>query len=82
MTHPEFRRYVTEVHGPLVKSVTAVAADIHHYHYNFPVPDAVDAAFGHPSGGRTGHRHRGLVRSVQLRRTTCGDRATWRYCVR
>jgi hypothetical protein len=48
MTHPEFRKYVTEVHGPLVRSVTAVAADIRHYHYNFPVPGAVDTAFGHP----------------------------------
>lgn len=48
MTHEEFRRYVTEVHGPLVRSVTEVAADIRHYHYNFPVPGAADAAFGHP----------------------------------
>ena len=48
MTHPEFRRYVTEVHGPLVKSVTEVAADIRHYHYNFPVSGATDTAFGHP----------------------------------
>jgi hypothetical protein len=48
MNHLEFRKYVTEVHGPLVKSVTAVAADICHYHYNFPVPDAVDTAFSHP----------------------------------
>jgi hypothetical protein len=48
LTHPEFRRYVTEVHGPLVRSVTAVAQDIRHYHYNFPVPGAVDTAFGHP----------------------------------
>ena len=48
MTHPEFRRYVTEVHGPLVKSVTEVAADIRHYHYNFPVHGAADTAFGHP----------------------------------
>lgn len=48
MTHQEFRRYVTEVHGPLVKSVTAVAQDIRHYHYNFPVPGAADTAFGHP----------------------------------
>jgi hypothetical protein len=48
MSHPEFRRYVTEVHGPLVKSVTEVAADIRHYHYNFPVPGAADTAFGHP----------------------------------
>ncbi len=48
MTHPEFRRYVTEVHGPLVKSITEVAADIHHYHYNFPIPGAIDTAFGHP----------------------------------
>jgi hypothetical protein len=48
LTHPEFRAYVTEVHGPLVRSVTAVAQDIRHYHYNFPVPGAVDTAFGHP----------------------------------
>jgi hypothetical protein len=48
MTHPEFRAYVTDVHGPLVKSVTAVAQDIRHYHYNFPVPGAADTAFGHP----------------------------------
>jgi hypothetical protein len=47
MTHREFRAYVTDVHGPLVKSVPAVAQDIHHYHYNFPVPDSIDAAFGH-----------------------------------
>jgi hypothetical protein len=46
LTHAEFRRYVTEVHGPLVRSVTAVAQDIRHYHYNFPVPGAVDTAFG------------------------------------
>lgn len=36
MTHPEFRRYVTDVHGPPVKSVTEVATDIRHYHCNFP----------------------------------------------
>lgn len=48
LTHSEFRRYVTEVHGPLVRSVRAVAQDIRHYHYNFPVPGAVDTAFGHP----------------------------------
>ncbi len=48
MNRLEFRRYVTEVHGPLVKSVTEVAAGIRHYHYNFPVPDASDTAFGHP----------------------------------
>ena len=48
MTHAEFRKYVTEVHGPLVRSVTAVAQDIRHYHYNFPVQGAVDTAFGHP----------------------------------
>jgi hypothetical protein len=48
MTHEEFRKYVTEVHGPLVRSVTAVAQDIRHYHYNFPIPGQVDAAFGHP----------------------------------
>jgi hypothetical protein len=48
MTHPEFRRYVTEVHGPLVKSVEEVAADIRHYHYNFPIAGALDSLFGHP----------------------------------
>jgi hypothetical protein len=48
MTHAEFRAYVTDVHGPLVRSVTAVAQDIRHYHYNFPAPGAVDSAFGHP----------------------------------
>ena len=48
LTHAEFRRYVTEVHGPLVRSVTEVAADIRHYHYNFPLAGAADLAFGHP----------------------------------
>jgi hypothetical protein len=48
MTHPEFRRYVTEVHGPLVKSVPEVADAIRHYHYNFPLIGASDTAFGHP----------------------------------
>jgi hypothetical protein len=48
MTHPEFRRYVTEVHGPLVKSVEEVAADIRHYHYNFPVAGAPETVFGRP----------------------------------
>lgn len=51
LTQEEFRRYVTEVHGPLVRSVTAVARDIRHYHYNFPVSGAVDTAFGHPLAG-------------------------------
>ena len=32
MTHQEFRQYVTGVHGPLVRSVPEVAADIRHYH--------------------------------------------------
>lgn len=48
MSHAEFRRYVTQVHGPLVQSVSEVAAYIRHYHYNFPVPGAPDPAFGHP----------------------------------
>jgi EthD domain len=48
MTHAEFRRYVTEVHGPLVRGVPEVAAGIRHYHYNFPIPGASDPAFGHP----------------------------------
>ena len=48
MSHAEFRRYVTDVHGPLVKSVPEVARDILHYHYNFPVMGTADSAFGHP----------------------------------
>ena len=48
LTHAAFRRYVTEVHGPLVRSVPEVAADIRHYHYNFPIATATDGAFGHP----------------------------------
>jgi hypothetical protein len=48
MTHAEFRRYVTEVHGPLVKSVPEVAKDIRHYHYNFPISGTTDEAFDHP----------------------------------
>lgn len=48
MTHAEFRTYVTQVHGPLVKSVPEVASEIRHYHYNFPLPGATDRAFGHP----------------------------------
>lgn len=47
MTQAEFRDYVVNVHGPLVKSVTEVAADIRHYHYNFPVPGAADTVLGH-----------------------------------
>jgi hypothetical protein len=47
MTHDEFRTYLTEVHGPLVRSITEVAADIRHYHYNFPIIGATDP-FGHP----------------------------------
>jgi EthD domain len=48
MTHDEFRHYVINVHGPLVKSITEVAADIRHYHYNLPVLGASDNAMGHP----------------------------------
>jgi len=48
MTHEEFRRYVTEVHGPLVRSVPEVASAIRHYHYNFPVPATHDSLFQHP----------------------------------
>jgi EthD domain len=48
MTHDEFRTYLTEVHGPLVRSITEVAADIRHYHYNFPIVGATDTAFAHP----------------------------------
>ena len=48
LSHAGFRRYVTEVHGTLVRSVTEVAADIRHYHYNFPLAGTADLAFGHP----------------------------------
>jgi hypothetical protein len=48
LEHAALRRYVTEVHGPLVRSVPEVAADIRHYHYNFPLAGARDEAFGHP----------------------------------
>ena len=48
MTHDEFRTYLTDVHGPLVRSITEVAADIRHYHCNFPIAGATDTAFGHP----------------------------------
>jgi len=48
MSHAEFRDYVSNVHGPLVKSVPEVAAGIRHYHYNFPLFDLHDDAFGHP----------------------------------
>ena len=48
MTHEAFRHYVIETHGPLVKSVPEVAADIRHYHYNFPVLGARDPVFGLP----------------------------------
>jgi len=49
LSHAAFRRYVIEVHGPLVKSVPEVARAIRHYHYNFPVHGTYDRAFGHPS---------------------------------
>jgi EthD domain len=52
MSRAEFRRYVTEVHGPLVKSVPEVARSIHHYHYNFPILGAADTAFNHPSASQ------------------------------
>ncbi len=48
MTHEEFRHYVTRIHGPLVRSVPEVAADIRHYHYNFPMPGVAGGAVGHP----------------------------------
>jgi hypothetical protein len=48
MSHAQFRTYVIDVHGPLVRSVPEVAGDIRHYHYNFPVAGAKDLAFGHP----------------------------------
>jgi hypothetical protein len=48
MTHAQFRRYVTEVHGPLVAGIPEVASAIRHYHYNFPIDGAEDVAFGHP----------------------------------
>lgn len=50
LSHAEFRDYVTGIHGPLVKSVPEVAADIRAYHYNFPLPVAADLGFGHRLG--------------------------------
>lgn len=47
-THQEFRHYITNVHGPLLKSVTEVAEDIRRYHYNFPLQGVLDEAFRHP----------------------------------
>ena len=49
LSHAEFRRYVTEVHGPLVQSVPEVVRAIRRYHYNFPIHAAKDTAFHHPS---------------------------------
>jgi hypothetical protein len=48
MSHAEFRHYLLDVHGPLVRSVEPVARDIRHYHYNFPLDGQSDDAFGHP----------------------------------
>jgi EthD domain len=42
MTAADFRHYVTQVHGPLVRSVPEVVADIRRYHYNFPVEGGGD----------------------------------------
>lgn len=50
MNHAEFRHYVTQIHGPLVKSVPEVVADIRAYHYNFPIEVPADQGFGHPLG--------------------------------
>lgn len=47
MSRAQFRQYVTQVHGPLVRSVPEVADAIRHYHYNFPIDGAADGAFGH-----------------------------------
>ena len=48
MTHEEFRTYLLDVHGPLVRSITEVAAEIRRYTYNFPRLGETDLAFGHP----------------------------------
>ena len=47
-THEGFRDYVVNTHGPLVKSITEVAAGIKRYHYNFPIVGTEDTVFGHP----------------------------------
>ena len=48
MSHAQFRSYLTDVHGPLVRSVPEVAADFHSYVYNFPVQGQADPLLGHP----------------------------------
>lgn len=48
MTHEQFRAYLIDVHGPLVRSITEVAAEIRRYTYNFPRRGQTDLAFGHP----------------------------------
>ena len=68
MSHAEFRRYVIDVHGPLVRSVTEVAADIRHYHYNFPVAGAADTAFGHPLASQLDIVTQGWFDSVAAQR--------------
>ncbi len=49
MTHEQFRTYLIDVHGPLVRSITEVAAEIRRYTYNFPRLGTTDLAFGHPN---------------------------------
>ena len=46
MTVAAFRRYLCDVHAPLVRSVPEVAAGIRRYHYNFPLPATPEDAFG------------------------------------
>ena len=48
MTQAQFRSYLTEVHGPLVRSVPEVAGDFHSYVYNFPLAGQADSILGHP----------------------------------
>lgn len=49
MTHEQFRTYLIDVHGPLVRSITEVASEIRRYTYNFARLGTTDLAFGHPN---------------------------------
>ena len=74
MTHAQFRRYVTEIHGPLVLSIPEVADGIRHYHYNFPAADARDDAFGHPMASHLDIVTQGWFDSLEAQRRGMAER--------